>query len=104
MLLVSSGLWESTHEVVGVAECGLNTSLSLLLESTNDLAISSLYVEHDRLTGFTGALWHAETELAAVTVDDKNFVSSFVVDVQNDVAPLEGEDDLTNVHVRSILN
>lgn len=104
MLNILGNLWEGAHEVVGITERGLDAALGLLLKSTDDFSVGILDVKHDGLASLTWALWHAKTELAAISVNDEDLVSSLVIDIQDDVAELEWENDFSKSLVLTILN
>lgn len=104
MLDIDSLCGECADEVVGITESGLDASFSLLLKSSDDFTFVVLDIEHDMLAGITWALWHADTELAAVSIDVVDLVSALVIDIQNNVATLERIHNLADVEVLSTLD
>ena len=104
MLDIDSLCGECADEVVGITESGLDASFSFLLKSSDDFTFVVLNIEHDMLAGITWALWHADTELAAVSIDVVDLVSALVIDIQNNVATLERIHNLADVEVLSTLN
>jgi hypothetical protein len=103
LIFLRTGSREMNGEVISIADHSLHAARTLLLDTGNSVTRRNLNIEVNGFTAFEGSL-AVHTDLHAASVNVVLNVVILIVDVQNQIAAVEGISNLSKILALAILN